>query len=145
MLDINILNKAKNILATKILSSKGFAVREFLVVLSIICIFSAIGAMGLMGFKEKACITIVRYDLKKLFEAEQIYYGEYDTFKGSAGDVISNDPAISSTFKLDGFSPSINTSITITEEDPFTAVGRNEEVEITYTYNLQTNIITERY
>jgi len=144
MLDMNILNKAKNIPATKILSSKGFAVREFLVVLSIICTFSIIGAMGLMDFKEKACITIVRYDLKKLFELEQLYYGNYDTFKGSVGDVISNDPTISSTFKLDGFSPSINTSITITEEDPFTAVGRNEGIKLIFTYNLETNTLTER-
>jgi hypothetical protein len=139
------LNKAKNILATKTLSSRGFAVRDFLVVLSVICTFSIIGVMGLMDFKKKACITIVRYDLKKLFEAEQIYYGDYDTFKGSSGDVISNDPAILSTFKLDGFTPSVNTSITITEEDPFTTVGRNEEVEITFTYNLQTNTLIERH
>lgn len=144
MLDRNIFNKSKNTLATKILSSKGFAVREFLVVLSVICIFSAIGAMGLMEFKKKACITIVRYDLKKLFEAEQIYYGNYDTFKGSVGDVISNDPTISSTFKLDGFSPSLNTSITITDEDPFTAIGRNEGIKLIFRYNLETNTLTER-
>jgi hypothetical protein len=99
--------------------------------------------MGLMDFKKAALKTIVRYDLKKLFEAEQIYYNRHDTFKGSVGDIISNDPTISSTFTLEGFSPSANTTITIIDDDPFTAVGKNEGVEITFAYDIKTNIIRE--
>lgn len=137
------LNKTKAILLIKSRSTKGFTIREFLVVLLVICTFSTIGVMGLMDFKKTACITIVRYDLKKLFEAEQIYHVSYDTFKGSVGDIISNDPNISSTFTLEGFSPSANTTITIIDDDPFTAVGNNEGFEITFVYDIKTNTIIE--
>lgn len=144
MLFMNILDKIKKILPTRACSSEGFAVREFLVVLSIICTFSVIGSMGLMEFKKKACNIIVRYDLKKFFEAEQMFYGQHDTYKGSIGDVISNDPKVLSTFVLEGFSPSLNTSIIVTDDDPFTAVGRNEGFKLTFACNINTHTIAER-
>ncbi len=137
------LNKTKAILLIKSRSTKGLTIREFLVVLLVICTFSTIGVMGLMDFKKTALRTIVRYDLKKLFEAEQIYYNSQDTFKGSVGDIISNDPTISSTFTLEGFSPSANTTITIIDDNPFTAVGNNGGFEIILVYDIKTNIIRE--
>jgi hypothetical protein len=87
--------------------------------------------------------TIVRYDLKNLFEAEQIYYNRHDAFKGSVGDIISNNPNISSTFTLEDFSPSANTTITIIDDNPFTAVGNNGGFEIILVYDIKTNIIKE--
>ena len=137
------LNKTKAILLIKSRSTKGLAIREFLVILLVICTFAAISVMGLKVFKKTALSTIVRYDLKKLFEAEQVYHNSHDTFKGSVGDIISNDPTISSTFTLEGFSPSANTTIIIIDDDPFTAVGNNEGVEITFAYDIKTNIIRE--
>ena len=97
-----------------------------------------------MEFKKKACNTIVRYDLRKFFEAEQMFYGQYDIYKGSVGDVISNDLNVLSTMSLEDFSPSLNTSITVTDDDPFTAVGRNEGVKLTFACNINTHTITER-
>ena len=137
------LNKTKAILLIKFRSTKGFTVRAFLVVLLVIGTFSAIGVMGLMDFKKTALRTIVRYDLKNLFEAEQIYYNRHDAFKGSVGDIISNNPNISSTFTLEDFSPSANTTITIIDDNPFTAVGNNGGFEITLAYDIKTNIIRE--
>ena len=137
------LNKTKAILLIKFRSTKGLTIRAFLVVLLVIGTFSAIGIMGLMDFRKTALSTIVRYDLKKLFEAEQIYHNSHDTFKGSVGDIISNDPTISSTFTLEGFSPSTNTTITIIDEDPFTAVGNNEGFDITFEYDIKTNTTIE--
>jgi hypothetical protein len=137
------LNKTIAILLIKFRSTKGLTIRAFLVVLLVIGTFSAIGIMGLMDFKKTALRTIVRYDLKKLFEAEQVYHSSHDTFKGSVGDIISNDPTISSTFTLEGFSPSANTTITIIDDDPFTAVGNNGGFEIILVYDIKTNIIRE--
>ena len=137
------LNKTIAILLIKFRSTKGFTVRAFLVVLLVIGTFSAIGVMGLMDFKKTALRTIVRYDLKNLFEAEQIYYNRHDAFKGSVGDIISNNPTISSTFTLEDFSPSANTTITIIDDNPFTAVGNNGGFEITLAYDIKTNIIRE--
>lgn len=137
------LNKTKAILLIKFRSTKGLTIRAFLVVLLVICTFSTIGVMGLMDFKKTALRTIVRYDLKNLFEAEQIYYNRHDAFKGSVGDIISNNPTISSTFTLEDFSPSANTTITIIDDNPFTAVGNNGGFEITLAYDIKTNIIRE--
>ena len=144
MLLMNILSKIRKLLQLKIHSSKGFAIREFLVVLLVVGIFSVIGIMALAEFRKKACLTIIRYDLKKFFEAEQMFYSEHDTYKGSIGDVISNAPDILSTFSLDNYSPSVNTIITIADDDPFMAVGRNEGFILTFVCNTSTHSITER-
>jgi type II secretory pathway pseudopilin PulG len=128
----------------RICSSKGFAIREFLIVLLVMGLFATIGVMALMEFKKKACLTLVRYDLKNFFVAEQMFYGFHDTYKGGIGDIISNDPDISSTLSLDDYSPSINTSITITDDVPLVAVGRNEGFTLTFVYNTTTHYITER-
>jgi prepilin-type N-terminal cleavage/methylation domain-containing protein len=140
---MNILNRTKTILLNRTYPSKGFTLIELLVVILIISILSTIVVLGLMQTKKKACITVARYDLKKFFEAEQTYYGNHDIVKGGIGDVISNDPNVLSTFSLDFFSPSANTVITITDDDPFTVVVRNQGAELTFECNLNTGIITE--
>jgi Tfp pilus assembly protein PilE len=136
--------KTREFSPTSICSSQGFAIREFLIVLLVMGLFSTIGVMALMEFKKKACLTIVRYDLKNFFQAEQMFYGFHDTYKGVIGDIISNDPDISSTLSLDDYSPSINTSITIAEDVPLIAVGRNEGFTLTFVCNTTTHYITER-
>jgi hypothetical protein len=73
-----------------------------------------------------------------------MFYGYHDTYKGDVGDIISSDQDISSTFSLDSYSPSINTSITIVDDDPFMAVGRNEGFTLTFVCNTKTHYITER-
>jgi len=142
---MNIPDKTREFSQTGICSSKGFAIREFLVVLLVVCIFSTVGVLALAEFRKKACTTILNYDLKKFFEAEQLFYGQYDSYKGGVGDIISSDPDILSTFSLEDFTPSINTSITITGDNPFMAVGRNQGFELSFTCTTKTHFITERH
>ena len=91
----------------------GFTAVELLAALIIFSILSAIAVVGIAKHEQKACQVILEYDLRKFFEAETVFYAEHDTFKGTIGDIVSNDPTISSTFSLETFLPSQNTSITI--------------------------------
>ena len=142
MLGQHMLHKIKILSHAR--SPKGFTAVELLAALIIFSILSAIAIIGIAQYEKKACRVVLEYDLKKFFEAETIFYGEHDTFKGTIGDVVSNNPAVSSTFRLGAFLPSKNTSITIIKDIPLTVVGRNEKIELTYEYNLRSGMIIER-
>jgi prepilin-type N-terminal cleavage/methylation domain-containing protein len=140
----NMLNRAKISTPKRAYPSKGLTVLELVIVVLIISILSAIAVLGLMHSKKKACLTIARHDLRQFFEAEQQYFAEYDAFKGSVGDVISNDPDVPSTFYLEAYSPSKHTYILITKDDPFTAIATQRGVKLIFEYDIETGQITER-
>ena len=118
---------------------------ELLVVMLVLSILSTVAIISLMQVKKSACNKIVRYDVKKFFEAEQMYMNEQDDFVGDVGDVISNDSSVSSSVTLNGYSPSSGTIITIINNDPFTVTGTNGGVTRTYACNIETGTITERH
>ena len=123
--------------------SNGFSLIELLVVLSIISILCATAGWGIMEFKERACLNVIKYDMKKFFEAQHFALDKYDTPQGEVGDVLSDNPNISLTFSLENYKPSKGTTITITKNDPFTAVGKNGGVSLTFEWDIATDIITE--
>ena len=142
MLGQHMLHKIKILSHAR--SPKGFTAVELLAALIIFSILSTMAVVGVLQYEKKACRVILEYDLKKFFEAEAVFYGEHDTFKGTIGDIISNDPIVLSTFDLETFLPSRNTSITIIKDVPLTVVGRNESIELTYEYSLTSGMIIER-
>jgi prepilin-type N-terminal cleavage/methylation domain-containing protein len=124
--------------------SKGFTLIELIFVLVIIAALCAIGILALGFAKKKASATVALYELKQFHHAQQLYFTDHREFKGAAGDVVSNDPAVPSTFTLVNFSPSRNTSITITKENPFTAVARQSGSNVFFECNIETGVITEK-
>jgi prepilin-type N-terminal cleavage/methylation domain-containing protein len=125
-------------------TSSGFSLIEVMLVVMIISILSATASYFFSTMRQKACITIARYDLRKFFEAEQVYLSEHNAYIGSVGDVISNAPGIESTFTVEGYSPSKNTYITITNDDPLTAQARQLGIEVIFECDILTGLITER-
>jgi prepilin-type N-terminal cleavage/methylation domain-containing protein len=124
--------------------SKGFTAVELLTALIIFSILSAIAVTGVLQYEKKACRVILEHDVRKFFEAETIFYGENNIVKGDTGDIVSNDPTVSSTLWLEGFTPSQNTSITIVKVIPLTIVGRNKRVMLTYEYDIKSGRLTKR-
>ena len=121
----------------------GFSLIEILVVITIVSLLCGIAGYGIIEFKEKACLNLIRYDMKKFFEAQHFALDKYDAPQGEVSDVLSENPNISSTFSLKNYKPSIGTTITITKDDPFTAVGKNGGVSLTFEWDITTDIISE--
>jgi hypothetical protein len=86
----------------------------------------------------------MNHDLKNFFNAQQDYFTEKSTFKGRTGDVFSNNPDIPSTVHMYNFTLSKNVSITISSEDPFTAVAKYMGSQHLFECNIETGHITER-
>ena len=125
-------------------SPRGFTLVELMIVVLIIALLATIGMALFAPMRYKACVTIARYDLKKFFEAEQVYLTENNAFIGKPGDILSNAPGVQSTFTLPDYSPSKNTYITITNDDPFTAEARQLGIGIIFECDVRTGTITER-
>lgn len=123
---------------------RGFTLVELMIVVLIIAVLFTIAGLLFAPLRHKACITIARYDLKKFFEAQQIQLTDNNDFLGTTGDIISNAPGIASTISLPDYSPSKNTYITITNEDPFTAEARQLGVGIVLECDVKTGLIQER-
>ncbi len=115
-----------------------------MIVVTVILILSLIAGMIYAPVRQKACVTVARYDLKKFFEAEQAYLTENNEFAGKAGEVISNAPGIPSTFYLPEYAPSKNTFITITNMDPFTAEARQLGIDVVFECDIHTGVIKEK-
>jgi prepilin-type N-terminal cleavage/methylation domain-containing protein len=122
----------------------GFTLIELIIVVLIIAILTATAGFLFSAMRQKACTTIARYDLKKFFEAEQVYLINHNEFKGAAGDIISNAPGIESTFVLESYLPSRNTYIVIINDNPFLAQAHQVGYDVTFECNVQTGLITER-
>lgn len=122
----------------------GLTIIELMVSIIIIGILSAVAGLAYTRLREKACTTIVRYDLKKFFEAEHDYFNEHNVYCGEVGDVLSNAPGIKSTFHLPFYSPSSGTFIRIINDDPFTAQAMMLGIPLVFECDTLTGIITER-
>lgn len=122
----------------------GFTLIELMVVIIIVAILTLIAAVLFSAMRQKACITIARYDLKKFYEAEHACLVDHNEFKGAVGDIISNAPGIESTFVLPGYLPSRDGYIVIINDNPFTAQAHHLGLGVTFECNIQTGLITER-
>jgi type II secretory pathway pseudopilin PulG len=125
-------------------NSGGFSGVELLAAMIIMSILSAMAVAGYARYEKKACRTVLEYDVRKFLEAETAFYSENEKIAGGIGAIVSNDPAIRSTFWLDNYLPSQNTCITIVTKSPFVVTGRNKGLQLTFECDMVKGTITER-
>ena len=65
-------------------NSKGFTLIELLIVVVIIGILAAIAIPKFMGAKDKANVAVLKSDLRTLVTAEEMYFGDANSYGTTA-------------------------------------------------------------
>jgi prepilin-type N-terminal cleavage/methylation domain-containing protein len=125
-------------------SDKGFTLIELVVVIVIISILGAIAITILIRSRTMAEEITAKHDLNKFVKTQNTYNLEHGNFIGVAGDVVSGDASVASTFSLEGFTPSPQVVITINSVDPLLVVSATHmNTNTVWQYRQDTGQITK--
>jgi len=130
----------------------GFTLIELMIVIAIIGILVAIGALFMQSSRQSAYDISAKHDLKEFVIAQEAYYNDYQRFAGSPGQSVRND-GVASDFTVGDLTLSPGVIITVTsgdpddpynQSDPYIAESRHKDSVKKYEYNFGVNVIVAK-